>query len=221
MKTAIVIGATGLVGSNLLQELLQDNRFGTVITFSRRASGIKNEKLQEHIIDFDKPENWQHHVKGDVLFSALGTTIGKAGSKEAQYKIDYSYQYQFAEAASANGVHTYVLVSSAGADPDSRIFYSRMKGELEQAVRKLPFQNIHLIRPGLLAGERNEKRIGEEIGYVVLNIFTKLPGLGKWKPIHGNTVAKAMINAAVKSDSKSRAKVKTHTLNEVFAQAGA
>lgn len=215
MKKAIVIGATGLVGSNLVKQLLSDSRFNEVLVFTRRETGLKNTKLQERIIDFDKPENWRHLVKGDVLFSALGTTLAKAGSKESQYKIDFTYQFRFAEAAAFNGVNKFVLVSSSGANPNSLIFYSRMKGELEEAVKKLNFEQIHVIQPGLLAGDREEKRTGEEIGYVILNGLSKIPGLGKYKPIQGSTVAAAMINAAL-SQGKG---VKMYALEEVFGLA--
>src|SRR6476619_3817620 len=96
--TALVIGATGLVGNELVQQLLADDRFGSVVVFVRRTTGIQHSKLKELIINFDEPQNWNNLVKGDVLFSALGTTIKKAGSKEAQYKIDHNYQFEFARA---------------------------------------------------------------------------------------------------------------------------
>lgn len=211
-KTALVIGATGLVGGQLVQLLLQDNRFEKVVVFVRRTTGIKNGKLTEHIIDFDRPESWQQLVVGDVLFSALGTTISKAGSQEAQYKIDFSYQYNFAQAAAGNGVPSYVLISSAGASAASRIFYSRMKGELEEAIKKLSFSFIHIIQPGLLTGDRNEFRLGERIAAPLLSIIKFIPPLKKFRPIHARTVAQAMVNAAF----DQTAKIKVHTLDEVF-----
>src|SRR5690349_10962018 len=138
--TAIVIGATGLVGSELVQQLLDDERFSLVKIFVRRSFGKQHPKLEEHIIDFDKIHEWGHLVSGDVLFSALGTTLKQAGGKEAQYRIDYNYQYDVADAAAKNKVPVYVLVSSAMANVDSKIFYTRMKGELERDIKKLPFQ---------------------------------------------------------------------------------
>src|SRR5689334_5676279 len=98
-RTAMVIGATGLVGSHLVQLLLHDDRFAVVKIFARRSTGIQHPKLQERIIDFDHPERWKHLITGDVLFSALGTTLKTAGSKEAQYKIDHTYQFNVAKAA--------------------------------------------------------------------------------------------------------------------------
>ena len=112
-RTAIVIGATGLVGHELVQQLLQDQRFVRVVVLGRRNSGFVHARLEEHLISFDQPEQWRHLVKGDVLFSALGTTLKTAGSKEAQYKVDHTYQLEVAKAAAANGVPVYVLVSSA------------------------------------------------------------------------------------------------------------
>lgn len=194
---AIILGATGLVGSSLLKLLLDDNRFDKVQIFTRRPTGKNHPKLQERIIDFDQPDTWMPMVQGDVLFSAFGTTIKKAGSKEAQYKIDYTYQYQFAKAAAANGVKTYVLVSAAYSSPDSKIFYSRIKGELERDVSLLPFDNIHILRPGMLAGKRDEYRAGEKIWTGILNAVALLPGLGYIKPILDVQVAKAMVNAAL------------------------
>ncbi len=192
---AIVLGATGLVGSALVKQLQADERFGAVRVIVRRSTGSNHPKLTEHIVDFDAPETWQHFVKGDVLFSAFGTTLAKAGSKDAQYKIDYTYQYETAVAAANNGVESYVLISSAGASPKSSIFYSRMKGELEEAVRKLPFSSIYILQPGILDGDRKEKRTGEGMGIKVARLLGHIPGLKKYRPIHADVVAKAMINA--------------------------
>ena len=115
MKTAIVIGATGLVGSALTSQLLEHPEFSGVKVFVRRSTHLSHQKLREHIVDFDKIDDWKHLLQGDVLFSAMGTTLNKAGSKAAQYRIDYTYQYNVAAAAASNGVPAYVLISSAGA----------------------------------------------------------------------------------------------------------
>lgn len=190
---AILIGATGLVGSNVLQLLLDDNRYDAVLVFHRRPTGFSHPKLKEHIIDFDEPEKWKHLVTGDHLFSTLGTTIKKAGSKEAQYKIDYTYQYEVAKAAAVNGVAGYALVSSLGANADSSSFYTRIKGELDKAVQELEFENILIVRPSFLDGDRNEFRLGERIGVVLAKIACKIPGLKKYHPIKAEIVAKAVI----------------------------
>ncbi len=215
MKTALVIGATGLVGSCLTDLLLADRRFGLVKVFVRRSTSKVHAKLSEHIIDFDNPESWSKSVTGDVLFSALGTTLRQAGSKEAQYKIDYNYQYEFAKAAAENGVSTYVLVSSAGASPESRIFYSRMKGTLERDIAKLNFQHISIIQPGLLAGERQQPRMGEKIGYYVLSVLKYIPGLKGYRPVQASVVARAMINASFYTKDS----LQVYALQKVFDMA--
>jgi len=212
MKTAIVIGATGMVGSRLVYMLLKDSRFSKVKVFVRQSMGLTSPKLEEHIVDFDEPDTWKRLLTGDVLYSAMGTTRKAAGSKEAQYKIDYTFQYRVAKIAAANDVKKYILISSAGASADSKIFYSRIKGELERDVRKLPFETIHIIRPGMLAGERKEVRTGEQIGIGIMNLVGMIPGLKSLKPIQGSEVAKAMINATFKQPVG----VFSHTMGGVY-----
>jgi uncharacterized protein YbjT (DUF2867 family) len=214
-KTALVIGATGLVGNELVYQLLADDRFDAVLVFVRRSMGISHSKLQEFIINFDEPQNWSHLVKGDVLFSALGTTLKKAGSKEAQYKIDHDYQYNFAQAAAQNHVPVYVLVSSAMASTSSRIFYTRMKGELERDIQLLPFQAIHIMQPGMLQGNRKENRPGEKIGLYVIRLLNKMGIALKQKPIPAGLVAKAMINVSFKNDKR----INVYALTQVFTAA--
>lgn len=193
--TAIVIGATGLVGAALTEQLLEHEQFNRVKIFTRRSVEKIHPKLEEYRINFDQPAQWKDLVTGDVLFSTLGTTLQKAGSKGAQFIIDYKYQYQFAKAAAENAVATYVLVSAAYASPTSRNFYLRMKGLLEKDIKKLSFQNISIIRPGMLAGNRVEKRTAEQIGIGVFNFLHHLPGLGFLMPVDVAIVAKAMIHS--------------------------
>jgi uncharacterized protein YbjT (DUF2867 family) len=214
-RTAIVIGGTGLVGSQLLAQLIADDRFEKVISFSRRKTGKTSVKLEEQIVDFDKPDAWASLVSGDIAFSSLGTTVGQAGSKEAQRKVDYDYQFELAQAAAKNGVKTYVLVSSSGADPKSSIFYSRMKGELDREVQTLGFDRVRILRPSLLGGDREKSRAGEKIGSVLLGAINAIGIAKKYREISGEVVAKAMINAAL-DESKG---TKIYTLDEVFAEA--
>jgi len=191
--TAVLIGATGLVGSHLLQLLLEDDRYNSLKVLHRRSTGVEHPKLEEHIIDFDNPDEWSELVNGDHLFSALGTTIKKAGSKEAQYKIDFTYQYEVAKAASKNGVGAYALVSSLGSNAESSSFYPRIKGELDKAVQELDFERTRILRPSFLEGDREEFRLGEKIGIPVAKVLCKIPGLRKYHPIKAKDVAKAMI----------------------------
>src|SRR5690606_8838097 len=133
------IGATGATGRDLLDLSLKDDVLDRVTVFARRDLNLKHDKLETHVIDFDHAEKWKHLVQGDVLFSCLGATRKTAGSKEAQWNVDFEYQYRFARAASENGVPVYVLVSAGFASSRSPLFYSRMKGKLEEAVSKLTF----------------------------------------------------------------------------------
>jgi uncharacterized protein YbjT (DUF2867 family) len=197
MKTALVIGATGMVGKSLVEQLLDDNRFSEVLIFVRRAASWNHPKLREHKIDFSKPEKWQHLVKGDVLFSTLGTTLKKAGSKQKQYQVDHQYQYQFAASAARNGVPCYVLVSAMGADEKSRIFYSHMKGELERDVQDLAFQSINILKPGILDGDRQEERKTEKFAISLIRTINNLGLLRKYRPIMDQQMARAMINIAI------------------------
>ncbi len=214
-RTALVIGATGLVGSHLIQLLLDDDRFPLIKIFVRRSTGIRDKKLQEHIINFDRLQEWNHLLTGDVLFSALGTTLKQAGSKEVQYKVDHTYQFNVAKAAADNHVPVYVLISAAMASEHSRIFYSRMKGELERNIKELSFQYIHILQPGMLAGERKEKRPFEKIGIPFLQLLNTLGIAKKQKPVHASIVAQAMINVSFKKENR----ISTYTLLDVFKQA--
>jgi uncharacterized protein YbjT (DUF2867 family) len=209
MKKAIVIGGTGMVGVQLINLLIENQAFSEIVSLVRRASGIVHPKLNEHIIDFEKPEEWVNFVVGDVLFSTLGTTIAQAKTKVSQYKVDFEYQFAVAEIAASNGVSSYVLVSSAGADSKSSVFYSNMKGKLDDAVWALPFRVISILRPGQLDGNRTENRMGEKMALSVVYALNKLGILRKYHPIQAVDVAKAMITASAKSVSG------TYTLNEV------
>lgn len=195
MKTAIVLGATGLVGHSLVKQLLNDERFSKVIIFVRKMAGFSSVRLEQHVIDFDKPGEWQSLIKGDVLFSALGTTLKKAGSKKAQFKVDHGYQYHFAAAAAYNGVKDYVLVSAQGASLKSYFFYNRMKGQLDDDVQELNFSKIVILRPGPLDGDRQESRPAEKKGLAVIKAINSVGLLRRFRPIMDYQVAQAMINS--------------------------
>ncbi|MEI6555290.1 MAG: NAD(P)H-binding protein [Paludibacter sp.] len=214
MKKAVVIGGTGMVGTELVKLLLENENFSEVISLVRRDSGVIQPKLIERVIDFERPEEWVNFVVGDVLFSTLGTTLAQAKTKEAQYKVDFTYQFAVAEMAAQNGVPAYVLVSSAGADSKSAVFYSNMKGKLDDAVRALPFKVISILRPGQLDGNRTENRTGEKMALSVVYALNKMGILRKYRPIQAVDVAKAMIAASAKTVSGK------YTLNEVHELVG-
>ncbi len=208
---ALMIGATGATGSDLLHLLLNDDAFHQVDIFVRREFDLHHPKLNIHIIDFDRPEQWKYLVKGDVLFSCLGTTLKVAGSKEAQWKIDYEYQYSFAKAAKENNVERYVLVSAGMASAKSRVFYSRMKGELEEAIKALGFPMLQIFNPPLLI-RKDTDRSSEVVGKKVINILNKLGLFLSQKPLPTEILAKAMIYAA-KSSTKG---FKTYNGKEIL-----
>ena len=197
---AILIGATGATGNDLLKLLLSDDRIERVDIFVRRAVNIEREKLNVHIIDFDKPEEWKSHVKGDILFSCLGTTLKDAGSKDAQWKVDHEYQYLFAKIAKENKVPSYILVSAANAWEKSPFFYSRMKGKLEEDVKKLGFQKLAIFKPPLLIRENSNRKM-EVLGAKAIRLLNKMGFLHSQKPLSTSILAKAMLNAAKKSNN--------------------
>ncbi len=195
LQHALIIGATGATGKDLLEQLLKDDSFNRIDVFVRKNIHVTHEKLHVHVINFDKPDEWKHLVKGDVLFSCLGTTLKAAGSKEAQWKIDYEYQYQFAKAARENDIKNYVLVSSSGASPNSIMFYPKMKGQLEVAVKALQFPQLAIFKPPILIRKDSERK-GEIIGIKIIQTFNKIGLLLSQKPLSTHRLAKAMINAA-------------------------
>lgn len=197
IKSALVLGGTGLVGSELVKLLLEDENYNRVLLIGRRPSGIQHPKVRDVIVDFEKPDEWKDLIKGSVLFSAFGTTIKKARSKANQYRIDYTYQYLVAEAAARNGVASYVLISSLGAKVNSKAFYSKMKGELDRDVKALNFDNILILKPSLLLGNREEIRAGERLGAAMGHVFKYIPYIKKFRPIQAKTVAKAMLMTSV------------------------
>lgn len=195
MKSAILIGATGLVGGHILDLLLKNPLYTKVNVFTRRALNVHSKKLQEHVIDFENMDSWKDCIFGDDLYSAMGTTIKKAGSQNTQYRIDHTYPYQVAKWAKMNGVKNYALVSSAGANVNSKVFYSRMKGELDSDVTDLDFDKRVIVKPSIIEGSRTESRLGETIGLTAMHALKFIPGLSKFQPAPAELIAKCMIKA--------------------------
>lgn len=204
---ALVIGATGATGKDLVKKLLADQDFDQVDVFVRKPLGVENPKLTAHIVNFDQPEEWKNLVKGDVAFSCLGATLKAAGSKEKQWKVDFDYQYEFAKIAKDNNVDDYVLVSSYGANPQSKIFYSRMKGELEEQVKGLHFNKITIFQPGMLE-RKSSDRGGEVLGGKIIKFVNKFGLFESMKPLPTDVLAQAMINSSkIKSNGYSKIKL--------------
>lgn len=192
-KTAIVIGATGLIGSNVVALLTEAEHVGRVVVITRRPVEYVSEKVENHVIDFDHLSDHEDLFVGDVLFSCLGTTLKQAGSIAAQRVIDLDYQYTAARIAFAQGVSHYLLVSSSGAEQHSLSAYLKMKGELEVKVQKLAFRHISILQPSLLLGEREQSRRAEGWASKVLPVICKLPMLRRYRPIYAAAVAQKMV----------------------------
>jgi uncharacterized protein YbjT (DUF2867 family) len=194
-RTAALAGATGLVGGRLLERLLADPAYERVTALVRRPLGRSHPRLLERVVDFEAlPAGDALSV--DDVFCALGTTIKKAGSQEAFARVDRTAIVELARVGCESGVRRFLMVSSLGADPRSRIFYNRIKGEAEEAVRALPLPGVFIFRPSVLEGERPEARLGEAIGRLGARLASYAPGLGRLRPVSGEVVAAAMIAVA-------------------------
>ena len=211
--TALVIGATGATGTELVKQLIDDNRYTSVVVFSRRPLLVTHANLTTHIVDFDNPQAWAHLVKGDVLFSALATTLKQAGSQKEQYKIDYTYQYQTAATAAANGVGAYVLVSAMGANAKSWLFYPRIKGALDNAASTLPFKQIHIFRPGFLLRQPDKIRPMEKLGIAIIQFFNKLGLFKSQRPLPVEVLAQKMRSVSLHPDAQQ---FQIYSLDSIF-----
>ncbi len=217
-RTAIILGASGLVGTEVLKQLLVDMdisegfkpthststvsapkgldpSFEKIKFFVRKAISITHPKLEQIIVDFDTIGNYSDSIKGDVVFCCIGTTIATAGSKEAFIKVDYTYPLEFAKIAKQNGVENFLLISSIGADKAASNFYLKVKGDIELALEKLNFESLIIVRPSMLLGDRKESRFAESIGKIFMKLFSFvfIGKLKKYKAIQASAVAKAMI----------------------------
>ena len=195
---ALIIGATGATGKDLLLQLLADDTYTEVHCFVRKPMSISHPKLHAHVVNFDTPEVWADLLHGDVAFSCLGTTLAVAGSKEAQWRVDYDYQYAFAQQCKANGVPTFVLVSAAGAIAQSKLFYNRMKGQLEDAVKALDFPRLLIFQPSILV-RSNSDRGGENFTVKVINFLNKLGLFKRYRPMPTEILAEKMLSAVYNS----------------------
>lgn len=193
---AIVIGAIGATGKALLPLLAASPEVESIDCFGRRHPDFTHQKLNSHQIDFSHPDDWREKVQGNVLFACLGTTLKAAGSKEAQWAIDYEANLEFAKAARENGVHT--LVSASGANAASRLFYQRMKGELEQALIALNFPRLIIFRPPLLI-RPNSDRLGEKVAERIFRVLNRIGLMKSQRPLAVEKLAQAMLKAVLLS----------------------
>lgn len=216
-KTAVIVGATGFIGDQLLQLLLQDNLFETVRVLVRRPLTITHPKLDVQIVDFNHPDDITLKMgKGDVIFCCVGTTQSKVkGDKNAYRKVDYDIPINTARAGITNGFSHYQLVSAVGASTASGNFYLQLKGSVEEDLAAFPYQSMDVFRPSLLMGQRKEFRLMEKIMQGIMPVIALLfiGPLRKYKPIHGKKVAQAMLGAA--KDPKPG--IHVHQFDEIMA----
>jgi len=197
-KEAVIFGASGLIGNCCLRRLLVHQAYEKVISIGRGPIKATHPKLIHYEVDMSQTENYRHLMRGDDLFICLGTTMKKAGSKEAFYEVDHNLIFNIAKTGSLQGMNQLVLVSSIGADSRSLVFYLKVKGELEDDVRRLPYWSIHIMRPSVLLGVREERRTAEKIAGQLSKGLQYFSGsiIGDLAPVEADDVAKAMVQAA-------------------------
>ena len=205
MKTALLFGASGLVGNHLLNQLISNNNYSKIKLFVRSSIEISDPKIEIIQTDFNNLENHKEDIKGDDCFFCIGTTKKNSPDKNEYKRVELEVPKQIAQIAKSNSVNSFVFISSGYADPKSSGDYLRFKGEVEEELKRLNFSKLGIMRPSFLLGDRKEKRIGEKIGIFVFKLLSPLfvGPLKKMKPIHSATVAKAMITITQNKVSKT------------------
>jgi uncharacterized protein YbjT (DUF2867 family) len=200
-KSALVAGASGLIGRHCVELLLNHEAYTEVKILVRKPVAIRHPKLTVYVIDFDKLENHAEALIADDVFCALGTTIRKAGSQAAFRKVDFDYTVKIAALAQHADARQFLLVSSMGANPRSRIFYNQIKGDVEEAVRRIPFNAVQIFRPSLVLGKREERRSSEQIGAALMAAlgWGLVGPMRRWKAVDAHSVARAMVASAQKN----------------------
>ena len=198
MKTAVVLGASGLVGKALVAALESDADYTAVHLLVRRAKGQNASKTTEHVVDFDEPSSYPSATVPDVVFCCLGTTIKKAGSQEAFERVDFGYVLAAAKHYRALGTAHFAVISAVGADSHSNIFYNKVKGRMEDALRQLGYPGLTIVRPSLLGGKRAEFRFGERVGLVAFGLlqWAFVGRLRRYRVVYDHQVAAAMVESA-------------------------
>ncbi|WP_027393267.1 NAD(P)H-binding protein [Aquimarina latercula] len=205
-KTAIILGATGLTGRILLASLLDDSRYTKIKLFSRKAIGISHSKIEEHLINVLQLKSIADNFKADEVFCCIGTTNSKTPDKGLYRSIDFGIPVTAAQLCVQNKIETFIVISALGADSDSKIFYNRTKGEMEETILAFEIPKTHILQPSLISGKRNEKRAGEYFFKQFMKILNPLlfGPLKKYRSIHPTTIASAMIWLANNSSEKKR-----------------
>lgn len=220
MKTAIILGATGLTGGLVLNRLLKDDQYSTIKLFSRSSVGFANPKIEEHLIDLFKLVNYAELFNADEVFCCIGTTKAKTPDEETYRQIDYGIPVAAAKLAKRNGISKFLVISALGADADSGIFYNKTKGEMERDVLNENIPETFIFQPSLIAGPRKEKRFFESFGKILMKVGNHLllGSLKKYRSIHPDTIAKAMILVAEKGYEKTR--IESDEIKEIAKNEG-
>ena len=205
MKTALLFGSSGLIGGHLLNQLIQNNNYSKIKIFVRSKPEINNPKVEIIKIDFSNLENHNEDIKGDDCFFCIGTTKQNSPDKNEYQRVELEIPKEIAQIAKSNLVNSFIFVSALYANPKSSGNYVRFKGMVEEELKRLNFPKLGLMRPSFLMGDRKEKRVGEKIGIFVFKLLSPLllGPLKKMRPIHSETVAKAMIRAANENSEKN------------------
>jgi len=203
-KTAIILGATGFTGNILLNKLLADSRHSKIKIFTRRPLRFENPKVTEILCDLLDVDSYRENFFGDEVFCCIGTTTKKTPDKTLYRKIDFGIPVNSAILCKENGIDTFVVMSSMGANAKSSIFYNRTKGEMEDTVLEQNIKNTYILRPSIIGGNRGERRIGEKVGIVVMKLIQPLliGSLRKYRAIKAETIATAMIELASNGSDK-------------------
>lgn len=204
LPKALIAGATGLVGNELVSILIKNEYYDSLHIVSRRPYLFEHLKIINHVVDFDKPEEFSPEARIEDAYICLGTTMKKAGSRANFRKVDLEYVLNIARWARKNGVRNFAVISSVGASPGKNNFYLRTKGEMEQALNALDFEHLIIVRPTLLLGNRKEFRLMEKVSIVVMKLLKWLfrGNLKKYKPIEAVNVAKALFDNTVRAMEK-------------------
>jgi uncharacterized protein YbjT (DUF2867 family) len=193
-RSVTILGATGLVGTECLREFARSREFERLVAVTRRAlpRDVTQSPVETHVVDFEHLEDAAEYFRVSHIVCALGTTIRTAGSPERFRRVDHDYPVAVAQIGLREGVQHFLLVSALGANARSRIFYNRVKGDVENAIRTLPYRSVTIARPSLLLGERTEARLGESIAKRVAWAFPR-----RYRPVHASAVARALLVAAI------------------------
>lgn len=200
-KSAIILGATGLTGSHLLELLLQDSDYEQIKVFTRKKLTVSHPKIEEHVIDLLKLSDYANEFKADVVFCCIGTTKAKTPDKSLYRAIDYGIPVEAAKLCKQNGINNFIAISALGANPSSKVFYNQLKGEMERDVLALQIEHTYLLQPSLIVGNRKEKRTGEDFFKQIMRVFGFLIP-ARYKMIHGKTIAQAMLQLSIEGNKE-------------------